>query len=331
MRPPQPRARRARTHLRTLSAASRDACLALVIVLCGGLLFVQLDTAERVSSALSKWERIELDDLLLGSFLAVAVMTWFAVRRWRDASLELRARQLSEQENARYVQRLEELSTQLLETEQHERARLSELLHDEVGQTLYACRLQLERARQHVDDRAARLLLAEAHDLAGAAMARTRELTVDLSPPVLHDLGLAEALAWLVRRTQERFGLSARFVPGDDWQRIPPAWEAAVFHSVSELITNAAKHAQATQLEVSAAPGGDGKLRVSVQDDGRGFVTAQLAAKGFGLFSIERRMAWFGAELQVESAPGAGTRATLHLPARSASTLRAAGALASVS
>jgi signal transduction histidine kinase len=294
-------------------------------------LFVRLDTAERVSSALSKWERIELDDLLLSSFLAVAVMTWFAMRRWRDASHELRARQASERTNARYVQRLEELSTQLLETEQHERARLSELLHDDVGQTLYACRLQLERARQHVDDGAALRLLTEAHDLAGAAMARTRELTVDLSPPILHDLGVAEALAWLLRRTQERFGLSAHFIPGDDWQRIPPAWEAAVFHSVSELIANAAKHAAATRVEVSAADGGDGRLRVSVHDDGCGFVTAHVAAKGFGLFSIERRMAWFGAELQVESAPGAGTRATLHLPARSASTPRAERALASAS
>jgi two-component system sensor histidine kinase/response regulator len=295
--------------------AVRDALLAIAVVVCGGLLFIQLDTAERVSSALRHWERIELDDLLLTSFLAVIVTSWFAVRRWREASIELRARQASEQDKARYVQRLEELSEQLLETEQRQRTRLAELLHDDIGQTLYACRLQLERVRTRVDDPDVQVLLDEAHALAGAAMTQTRELTVDLSPPVLHDLGLAEAVAWLLRRTEERFGLQSRLVPGDSWERIPAAWHAAVFHSLSELVANTAKHAQAQHLEISADLDGDGCLRVCVRDDGRGFATAGPSAKGFGLFSIERRMAWLGAELQVESSSESGTRATLHLPA----------------
>jgi signal transduction histidine kinase len=62
---------------------------------------------------------------------------------------------------------------------------------------------------------------------------------------VLHDLGLAEAIEWPVRRNRERLGVCARSEPGADWQRIPRAWHAAVFHSVSELLANAAKHAAA--------------------------------------------------------------------------------------
>jgi two-component system sensor histidine kinase/response regulator len=292
----------------------RDALIAVGIVVCGSLLFVQLDTAEHVSSALLSWERLELDDLLLGSGLAVLVTTWFALRRWRDAAQQLAARQASERDNARYMRRLEELSTQLLETEQHERTRLAELLHDQVGQTLYACRLRVEQAQRHVQDAAALKLLEEAQVLADAAMNQTRELTVDLSPPVLHDLGLAEALAWLLRRAEQRFGLHTQLVPGEHWERIPSAWHAPVFRSVSELITNTAKHARATHVEVAAAPSGDGRLRVSVHDDGRGFSSSSSGSKGFGLFSIERRMAWFGAELHVESSPGAGTLAILDLP-----------------
>jgi signal transduction histidine kinase len=290
--------------------ALRDALAAGLVVLIGGCLFVELDSAERISSRLLQWEPIELDDLLLTSFLAVVATTWFALRRWRDAARELRARTASEQEKARYLERLEQLSSQLLQAEQHERERLSVLLHDEVGQTLFACRLQLERAQQRVSDDETRAIVGTAHELASSAMLYTRELSVDLSPPVLHDLGLVPALEWLIRRTHERFGLTARLVPGAGWERIPAAWHAPVFHSVRELLTNAAKHANANDVAVSAAIRGTQAVDVSVSDDGRGFD----APRGFGLFSIERRMAWLGAELRVESVVGQGTRATLALP-----------------
>jgi signal transduction histidine kinase len=173
--------------------------------------------------------------------------------------------------------------------------------------------LQLERVEQRVTDHELRGLLGDAQKLAAAALANTRELTVDLSPPVLHDLGLAEAIEWLVRRNRERLGLCARFEPGADWQRIPKAWHAAVFHSVSELLANAAKHAKASRVGVSAADGGDGVVCVRVLDDGGGFHPNPLT-RGFGLFNVERRMAFLGAELNIESAPGAGTCATLRLP-----------------
>jgi signal transduction histidine kinase len=293
--------------------AVRDAILAGLCVVAGGALFIGLDVAERVERALLRWEALQLDDLLLTSVVAVAALTWFSWRRWRDAVRELQARQASEAEKARYVLRLEELSTELLETEERERARISELLHDEVGQTLYACLLQLERLDQRLQDSPLHALLAEARALAAAAMAHTRELTLDLSPPVLHDLGLSEAIEWLLRRSHERLGVRARFEPSEHWQRIPKAWHAAVFHSVSELLANAAKHARASQVGVSAADSGDGSISVRVHDDGSGF-SANPVERGFGLFSVERRMAFLGAELSIESTPGSGTCATLRLP-----------------
>jgi signal transduction histidine kinase len=290
----------------------RDACAAVVVVGLGGLCFVAFDSAERITSWLLSWERLEFDDLLLTSFLALTATGWFAWRRWRDAARALAAQRASELEKARYVARLEELSAQLVETEQRERARIAELLHDEVGQTLYACRLQLERAAHRVQEGEARALLDRANELASAAMASTRELTVDLSPPVLNDLGLSEAIEWLVRRTESRFGLRARLVPGGAWRRIPDPWHAALFQSLSELLTNAAKHAGADEVEVSAFEE-DGRIEICVRDDGRGF-PARPAEPGFGLFSVERRMAWLGAELVVESFPGSGTLAALRLP-----------------
>jgi signal transduction histidine kinase len=120
---------------------------------------------------------------------------------------------------------------------------------------------------------------------------------------VLHDLGLAEAIEWLVRRNRERLGRCARFEPGAEWQRIPRARPAAVFHSVSELLANAAKHAAASLVGVSAADSGDGVVCIRVLDDGRGFHPNPLT-RGFGLFNLERSMAFLGAALSIESAPG---------------------------
>jgi signal transduction histidine kinase len=294
--------------------AVRDAVLAVSLVVIGGFCFVQLDTAESITQLLAPWERHEPDDLLLTSALAVLASCWFALRRWREAAQALRAREQSERDKARYVERLLELSSQLLETEQDERARLADLLHDEVGQTLYACRLQLESLRPRLTEPALRKQLEHADALASAAMTYTRDLTVDLRPPVLHDLGLPAALAWLVDRSQQRWQLPVQLIASPPWQQIPPAWYDPVFQSVSELLANAAKHAEASQVELTAADGGNGWIHISVTDNGKGFDWKPPSQRGFGLFSIERRIACLGGELKIASTPGSGTSATLELP-----------------
>jgi two-component system CheB/CheR fusion protein len=298
----------------TRERAIRDGWLALAVVLLGALCFTQFDTAEQITRALRRGEHFQLDDLVLGSGLAVLAAGWFAWRRWRDAIRELHAREASERDKARYVQQLEQLSTQLLESEQTQRARLAGLLHDEIGQTLYACKLQIETARTRSGDAEMSRQLAAAFDLASSAMERTRDLTVDLCPPVLRDLGLGEALEWLVERSRERWQLAARVVPGCEWERVPNAWREPVFQSVNELLANAAKHAQATEVEVSAMTSRDGRMCVCVRDNGCGFERSARQRRGFGLFSIERRMAFLGGRLSVQSAKGAGTSAMLELP-----------------
>jgi signal transduction histidine kinase len=295
--------------------AARDAVVAAIIVVLGGVLCVYLDTAERISASVLRWESIELDDLLLTSCLAICASTWFAVRRWREARRSLLVERQSELEKAAYVVRLEELSAQLLWAEQAERTRIAELLHDEVGQTLYACRLQLERAQQRTADSELGSLLAEAHTLAGDAMANTRDLSTHLSPPVLHDLGLADAVEWLLQRTEQRFGVKTSFEASAAWQAVHERLHDPVFQSVRELVSNAVKHAQASTLSVSAALCDDGQVQIRVQDDGHGFAHEPGQQRGFGLFSIERRLSCLGARLDIQSSREHGTLAALQLPA----------------
>jgi signal transduction histidine kinase len=297
------------------SHAGRDALIAALLVVSGGVLFTALDAGEHVTAATLRFERVQLDELLLTSFLAVAAATWFALRRWRESARQLWALRQSEADKARYVERLEQLSGELLDAEERERERLSHVLHDEVGQTLYACRLQLDRLGARIAEPDAQRMLHDAHALASDAMEQTRELTTELSPPVLHDLGLREAIEWLLGRMHARYGLSARCLAGGDWERIPRRFHAPVYHSVRELLVNAGKHAQASAVEVSAAARGEREVCVRVADDGRGFDPSAPSKKGFGLFSIERRMACMGAELRIESSPEAGTAATLRIGA----------------
>ena len=297
------------------SRGLRDALGAALIVIAGGITFVTYDSAERITARLLGWEHLEIDDLLLTAFLAVAACSWFAWRRWQDATHELAARRRSEDQNELYVQRLEQLSGQLLEAEQEARTRLADVLHDELGQTLYATRLQLDRLDQRLSDPEDKAQLALAHELVEDTLGRTRDLTLELSPPVLHDLGLCEALEWLAERTKARAQLEVRIDRSLAWQSIPGSWHEPLFQSIRELLTNVVKHAGASRVDVSAARSGDGVLRVCVRDDGRGFVYEGAARRGFGLFSTERRMAWLGAAMRVDSAIGAGTSVTLELPA----------------
>jgi signal transduction histidine kinase len=290
-----------------------DAALACLVVACGWLGFTSLDVFERVTPALLHFEAVQLDELLLTSFVAVAAATWFALRRWQDSARQLAALRSSERDNARYLQRLEELSAQLVGTEEHERTRLAEALHDGVSQTLYACQLELDALAPLLMDARLRRHAADARSLVGDAMDEARRLTADLSPPILHDLGLAAAIEWLLPRLAARHGLALRFAAGPAWSRVPRRSHAAVFHSVQELLINACKHANARSAVVSAETVSEHEIRIHVRDDGHGFDHARARGEGFGLFSIERRMAHLHGRLDLDSRP-AGTLATLTLP-----------------
>jgi len=292
----------------------RDAGVAAALVIVGGSGCVYFDITERwLTPVLWRWESLQLDDLLLTAVFAICATMWFALRRYRDAVLALHSQRASERKNEEYVMRLEQLSAQLLTTEQAERTRIAELLHDEVGQTLFACHLQLERARRRVADPAVHAMLAEAQGLSDEAMAHTRDLSAELCPPILHDLGLMEALAWLLSRAEVRFGIVAQLAPGDIWKSVPTQMYDAVFQSIRELIANAVKHGHAHRVDVSVSPHAAGGIAIEVRDDGRGFAP-DLVDAGLGLLSIERRMAYLGAKLRIESGHESGTRAYLLLP-----------------
>ncbi|MDD9945816.1 MAG: histidine kinase [Myxococcales bacterium] len=299
--------------LRARDRATRDALIAALLVVGGGLVFTHLDVAEALSSAVARGEDFEVDDVLLTLALAVVCTGWLAVRRYHDARRQTSALQASERERLRSIERLGALSAKLMSAEADERERIAVVVHDAVSQPLYAARLRLDSLLERGPSDSQRKLLHEARELVEAAMEQGRDLTAELSPPGLSDLPMDDALSELAAQLSARYGVSMQVEPDGPWSDIEPARKGAVYEAVRELLSNAGKHAQARTVTVSAVHSGAGETRVRVCDDGTGFELAVAEGSGFGLLSIEQRLRRVGIGLSIRSTVDEGTTAELRI------------------
>jgi len=232
--------------------------------------------------------------------------------------VDITARKLSEQQLLEYQHRLQSLAAELSRAEQEERRRLATLLHDDVIQSLALSSIKLGALRKSLSNAGQRSEVESTRALIEQAIQSTRSLTFQLSPPILHELGLEPALDWLAEQFTGEHGLSCRFT--SDAQPKPLTEEAAgvLFAAVRELLVNTVKHAQATQAEVSSCREGDA-ICLRVTDNGVGLDTAAVAGRagntgGFGLLNIRERLGYLGGSCDLQSEPGRGTRVVLRAP-----------------
>ena len=135
-------------------------------------------------------------------------------------------------------------------------------------------------------------------------------MAFELRPALLDDLGLAPALAATAEQYQRRLGIPVTFRAERLGGRLAPEAELVLYRIAQEALTNVAKHAEARRVAVELGPL-QGRARLVVRDDGRGFDPAVVLAereRGLGLFGMQERAALVGATLRLESRPGAGTR-----------------------
>ncbi len=224
----------------------------------------------------------------------------------------------------RRYEQVQTLAEALTRAEHAERRRIAQLLHDDLQQRIYGFRMHAQRLRNGVPPKEEAEVLAVMDDLAAEALRLTRTLTTDLSPPALEAKGFAAALEWLVTRMEERHGLDARLEgawPSD----AEPREEVRVllYRLVQELLFNVVKHAGTRRATITASRQGN-QLTVAVEDEGAGFDPSQVkgafSSEGdfsegdFGLISARERLALFGGEVRLETAPGEGTRVMLRVP-----------------
>ncbi len=219
------------------------------------------------------------------------------------------------EELARREREIRRLAEHMVHVEEMERRRISRELHDEAGQSLLCLRLQLEMLEQKA--RAAPALraeLAEGRRLLERTIEELRRLVADLSPALLEQLGLAAALRRLVRRFRRVKGMRTR-LRLELGRGIPKRLERVVYRIVQECLNNAGRHSSAAHLNLFLRAD-DNCLRLDVADDGVGFQVPKALAQteGFGLAGIRERVALLGGRIQIESAPGRGTRISIELP-----------------
>lgn len=220
-------------------------------------------------------------------------------------------------------ERLRALTAELNLTEQRERKRLAVELHDHLQQMLVLGKLKLGQGKRLAETvPMAAKLMQEADDVLSDALKYSRTLVTELSPPVLRDHGLPAGLKWL-GEYMPKHNVTVTVTVPDEELKLPEDQVALLFQSVRELLINSSKHAGTGEAAV-AMEHRDGLLRIEVRDEGVGFDLAVAAAADetssggvsskFGLFSIRERMRALGGSLEIESAPGKGTTATLLLP-----------------
>ncbi len=222
-------------------------------------------------------------------------------------------RRAAELDLLEHREQLRILASQLTLTEEQQRRELALQLHDGIGQELAMCRLRIQTYQKEPDE----VHLGYAMKYVQQAITRVQSLTFDISPPALHELGLAAALRSLGRRIENDHGILFEYEEGGEPTEIPKALEILLFRSVRELAINVVKHAGATTLRVSMRTS-RAQVEIQVADDGIGIAPEGLAARtqpagaGFGLFSVKERLSSMQGSFEVHE--DSGTVATIVVP-----------------
>lgn len=205
-----------------------------------------------------------------------------------------------------------DLSARLLTMQEEERKNLSRELHDGVGQTVTA--LKMELARLDVADSRDATRLERARALADATLRTIRNISLLLRPSILDDLGLEAALQWQAEDFLCRTSVPCELrcsLPDD--RSISESAKTCVYRIVQEALNNCEKHARASRVLIEVRQTSD-SITVSIADDGRGFSSQSVGAAGLGILGMKERAAMLGGRLEFTSEAGRGTKVSLTVP-----------------
>lgn len=198
----------------------------------------------------------------------------------------------------------------VFETQESERKRLAEDLHDSVGQVLSVIKLNLHRLDKACGKEARVLsLLEDTRKLTEACFLEIRHIIHNIMPPVLTDFGLIEALEDLCGRVGKSTGIRVEFYCSVEKERYKPETEVMLYRVIQELFNNAVKHSGATAIQLQVFRKGN-CLHLTFEDNGKGFNREEVKG-GFGLQNLQSRVAFLKGSLQINTAPQKGTEVKL--------------------
>ena len=228
-------------------------------------------------------------------------------------------------ERKEYAEQLKILSTRQIRSEEEERRRIAIELHDSLGQYLSIAQMKMDKSMKTLEavkkkDETMVSELKETQRLIQESLEMTRTLTFELSPPIIYDLGLEDAIDWLAESLEKKFCQKIVLDLGKKRWRLSIEKRLFLFRSTQELIMNAIKYAKANEIKVRTEMI-KAMYVVTVSDNGFGFELSQIFSGEkekltFGLMSIYERASHLGGEVKVESEVGKGTTVTVKVPVR---------------
>ncbi len=223
-------------------------------------------------------------------------------------------RDISERKRAEDV--LKTYSRRLLEAQEVERQKIARELHDEIGQVLTAVRLNLQSIKISANGNA-ESRIDESMSIVDQALRQVRELSLELRPSLLDELGLVAALRWYSARYSLRSGIETSVTCESEINRIPHEVSTACFRIAQEALTNSARHSKATKANVSVERR-NGELRLTIQDNGVGFDAGLflngMGSSALGLRGMQERALAVGGHILINSDVGKGAEVKVIVP-----------------
>jgi PAS domain S-box-containing protein len=256
---------------------------------------------------------------------------WFLVRtvplrdelgtivKWFGTNTEIEDRKKAEDALQCSLEELRALAARLQSVREEERTRLAREIHDELGQALTGIMLEsaslireLPGGAKQQSNRAESIM-----KLADETIQTVRRISTELRPGILDDLGLVEAVEWAVEEFQSRTGTNCRLDLPEDDIVIDQERATALFRILQETLTNVARHANATQVNVRLAKE-EGTLILEVHDNGKGINKEELSAgRSLGILGMRERALLLGGDLAVWGSPAEGTTVFVRVPLES--------------
>lgn len=226
--------------------------------------------------------------------------------------LDLSERKGFERQLLESRERLRELAAHRDAVREQERKRIAREIHDELGSLLTALKMDISLARMSSgEDAALQERLAQMRDLVDKTIQMVRQVATQLRPAALN-LGIVPALEWLVQEFGQRSGIVCTLDTGGEIE-MDDVHATAIFRIVQESLTNIARHAEASSVEVSLLRQ-DGAIVLRIADDGRGFDSDSLQNDSFGLLGIRERAQALDATADIVSTPGTGCTVSISIP-----------------
>ncbi len=244
----------------------------------------------------------------------LGVQAGMAIENARLYAAQRHARTRAEKQH----QRMRHMARRVVEAQEKERARIARELHDESGQSLTSLKISLDLIRSLLPDDMVEVRegLQEVLDLADKTMSNLRLLSHNLRPPGLDAYGLDAALAGLCQDFQAHTALAIHYT-GTELSDLAGLAALSLYRFAQEALTNAAKHAEATEVQVTLAQDSD-MITLQIEDNGRGFIVPDLdesvPAQGAGLVGMIERLEMVNGRLRIASTPGQGSRLTAVVP-----------------